>query len=153
MLGFHGVFVGVSSGAGGGVGAAVGVDDELSEALVLAWIDGVADDAEDVETGEDGFGELDVLRERDGAIVAAADWIGGCDDGTAGLEGCDDAGFGDGDGLLFHGLVDRGTILVIHLVEFVDETGTAVSENESATFQSPFARHGVSSNRSCKTDG
>ncbi len=38
-----------------------------------------------------------------------------------GLEGGDDAGLGDGDGLLLHGLVDGRAVLVVHLVKLVDQ--------------------------------
>ena len=41
--------------------------------------------------------------------------VGGGDDGAAGLQGGDDAGLGDGDALLLHGLVDAGPVLVVHL--------------------------------------
>lgn len=62
-VGVHAVFVGrggcLRLGAEGtahdGMGAAVGVDDEGGEALVFGGIDGVSDDAQDVETGEDGL--------------------------------------------------------------------------------------------------
>ena len=140
VFGLHGRGVGVGGVVvgGGGVGAGVGGDDEVGEALVVSRVNGVADDAEDVEAGEDGLGELDVLAERDGAVVAAADGVGGGDDGAAGLERRDDAGFGDGDGLLLHGFVDRGAVLVVHFVEFVDQAGAAVGEDEGAAFKRPF---------------
>ncbi len=152
VFGLHDVGVGVD-GIRGRMGAAVGIHDEIRQALVFGRIDGVADDAEDVEAGEDGFGEFDVLGERDGAVVAAADGVGGGDDGAAGLEGGDDAGFGDGDGLLFHGFVDGGAVLVVHLVELVDEAGALVGEDEGAAFERPFGREGVAAHAGGETDG
>lgn len=43
--------------------------------------------------------------------------VGRGNDGAASLQGGDDAGLGDGDALLLHGLVDAGSVLVIHLQE------------------------------------
>ena len=56
-----------------------------------------------------------VLGEGHGGVVASSDRVSGGDDGAAGLEGGDDAGLGDRDSLLLHGLVDTGPVLVIHL--------------------------------------
>ena len=111
---------------------------EVRQSFILFWVHGIADHAEDVEPREDGFGELDVLGKGDGAIVAPSDRIRGGDDGAAGLERSDDASFGDGDGLLFHGFVDGGAVLVVHLVELIDETGAPVCEHERTTFECPF---------------
>lgn len=55
----------------------------------------VADDAEDVETGENWVGEVDVLAEGLLGVVAAFYRVGGGDYGAAGVQGGDDAGFGD----------------------------------------------------------
>lgn len=41
--------------------------------------------------------------------------VGSSNDGTARLQGGDNAGLGDGNALLLHGLVDAGPILVVHL--------------------------------------
>ena len=129
------------------------INHEFRQALVFSRIDGVAYDAEDVEAREDGFGEFDVLGEGDSAIVAAADGIGGGDDGAARLEGGDDASFGDGDGLLFHGFVDGGAVLVVHFVEFVDQADAPVGEHEGPAFERPFAGEWVAAYAGGQTDG
>ena len=49
--------------------------------------------------------------------------VGRSDDSAAGLQRGDDASFGDGDALLFHGLVDAGPVLVIHLHNTQSITG------------------------------
>lgn len=41
--------------------------------------------------------------------------VGSSYDSAAGLQRGNDASLGDGDALLFHGLVDAGPVLVIHL--------------------------------------
>lgn len=43
--------------------------------------------------------------------------IGSSNNSAAGLQGRDNACFGDGNALLFHGFVDAGPILIIHLQE------------------------------------
>ena len=43
-----------------------------------------------------------------------------------------DAGLGDGDGLLLHGLVDGHLVLHVHLVELVDAAHAAVGQHQCA---------------------
>lgn len=73
----------------------MGGDDESGETFVDFRVDRIADDAEHVETREDGLGEFDILREWDSRVVAAADRVGGGDDRAAGLEGGYNAGLGN----------------------------------------------------------
>jgi hypothetical protein len=68
----------------------VRADNKLGEHLVLNGIDGIADDAEDVETRQNRLGELDVLLEGDGRVVPAADGVGCGDNGTTSLERSND---------------------------------------------------------------
>ena len=49
-----------------------------------------------------------------------------------------DTGFGDGNGLLLHRFVDRYSILVSHLVEFVDADHTAIGKHHGTAFQVEF---------------
>ena len=56
------------------VGSAVGLDDELRELLVAQSVGDVSDDAEDVEAGEDGVGEVDVVGEGAGGVWGGRGW-------------------------------------------------------------------------------
>lgn len=47
--------------------------------------------------------------------VLRTNGVRGSDDGASGLQRGDDAGFGDGDTLLLHGLVDTRPVCIIHL--------------------------------------
>ncbi len=47
------------------------------------------------------------------------DGVGGCDDGASGLQRGDNAGLGDGDTLLLHGLMDARPVSIIHLADRV----------------------------------
>ena len=42
--------------------------------------------------------------------------VGGCNHGTSGLQGGDDAGLADADGLLLHGLVDGGAVTLGEII-------------------------------------
>ena len=69
------------------------------------------------------------------------------------LKRCDDSSLGDGDALLFHGLVDACSVLVVHLVKLVDKTDTLVSKHKRATLQDPLARDGILGDRGSQTNG
>ncbi len=56
-----------------------------------------------------------IFREGERRVIAAANRIGSGNDWAASLQGSDNACLADGDALLFHGLVDAGTICIIHL--------------------------------------
>ena len=75
-------------------------------------VNDVPDDAEDVETGEDGLGEVDVLCEGHGGVVAAADRVGGRDDAAPRLQRSHDARLRHRDRLLLHRLVDGCAVLL-----------------------------------------
>lgn len=100
---------------------------EARKHLILNRVNRVFHDTKHVETRQNGLCQLDILLEWDGGIVSSTNRIGSGDDCTASLQGRNDTSFGDRDGLLFHGFVDGGSIGVIHLVEFVNETGALVS--------------------------
>ncbi len=55
-----------------------------------------------------------------GAVVSPEVWIGCSEDRGSGVEGGSDAGFGDGDGLLLHCLVDGCSVRLGHLVELIN---------------------------------
>ena len=129
------------------------VDHKLGQALVFSRVDGVADDTENVETRQNGLGELNILTERHGAVVAATDRVGSGHDGTASLQCCDNTSLRDGDGLLLHCFVNRCTVLVVHLVELIDQASTPVSKHKSTTLQSPFGSKRISPDTSSETDG
>jgi len=76
-----------------GVTSSVRTNDEVGQHLVDTRIRLILDDAKNVETRENGFGELDVLREGDCWVVASSDRIGSCDDSATSLKSCDDTGF------------------------------------------------------------
>lgn len=111
------------------------------------------------------------------------DGVGRSDDGASGLQRGDDAGFGDGDALLLHGLVDARPVCVVHLqdesavrrfsavgtfmiqeedseglrsshlIELIDQTHPAVGQHQRSGLQRPLAADWVSLDVSGQTDG
>ena len=102
---------------------------------VVGLIDAVENQVDEIETTEECWWEVDVLRHRQVRIVSATDWIGGGQDTGSGVQRRDDSRFGDGDGLLLHDFVQDRAGRIIHLVEFVDAADTAVGEDEGARFE------------------
>lgn len=64
-----------------------------------------------------------------------------------------DTGFGDGDGLLFHGFVDGDLIRDVHLVELVNGADAIVREHEGPGFYGEFARFFVFDDGGGETGG
>ena len=98
----------------------VRVDHKGSKGIIHFLVDLILDDREDVKTREDGLGEIDIISEVQGIVVVAFQGVGSSNNGAASLEGGHNTCLGDVDALLLHGLVNGGTILVIHLVELID---------------------------------
>lgn len=126
--------------------------DVAAEFFVAFAGGGVEDEVEDVEAGEEGGGEVDVLHGGDFGVVAAVERVGCGEDGGAGVERGGDAGFGDGDGLLLHDFVDGGSVGVVHLVELVDAADAVVGEDEGAALEDHFVGDGVAHDSGCEPD-
>lgn len=47
--------------------------------------------------------------------MVRTDWVRSSDYGASGLQGCYNAGFGDGNTLLFHGFMNTSAVLIVHL--------------------------------------
>ena len=107
----------------------------LGDGLVAVPVVGVADDEDEIETGQNGRLEVDVLARCFEVVVSAEDRVGGGQNTRASVEDCGDTGLGDGDGLLLHLLLDGYTIFVTHLVEFVNANSTAISKHHGTAFK------------------
>ena len=134
-------------GGHGVVAEPMDVDNVLGEMAVDGFVAFVKDDEEEIEAAHDGRAHVDVGPERGFAVVAPADGVGGREDAGARVERGLDAGFGDGDGLLFHGFVDGDLVANVHLVEFVDGADAIVREHERPRFDGEFTRFFVFDHR------
>ena len=68
--------------------------------------------------------------ERLGSVIASSNRVGCSKDRCACIECCLDARLGDGDGLLFHGLVDGRLVMLLHLIKLINTTHTLEGEGE-----------------------
>ena len=128
------------------------VDHKFCESFVLAWLHGVSDDDQNVETGENGFREFDILTEWYCSIISAANGIGRRHDSAPSLQGRNNTSFADGDGLLLHSFVDTGSILIIHLVKLIDQAGSPVRKHESTTFKRPLRSQRIAAYGCCQAN-
>lgn len=80
----------------------VHVGDVLGQAQVSVSVGLVLDQPQQVETGEQGGRQLDVLLDALAWVVAAVRGVGGGQDGAAGVQGGHDPGLGE-DGYGEHG--------------------------------------------------
>lgn len=85
--------------------------------LYLNLVDGVSDNTQHIKARHDGFRQVHVLCKGQGGVVSPTDWVTGSNDGASGLQGRDNAGFGDGNALLLHGFVDTSPVCIIHLMD------------------------------------
>mmetsp|Transcript_87559 Transcript_87559/g.283480 ORF Transcript_87559/g.283480 Transcript_87559/m.283480 type:complete len:505 (-) Transcript_87559:852-2366(-) len=134
------------------VRADVAADDVVRKPLVLHRVRLISQDTKDVEAAEDGIRKVHVLGEGALGVVPPLGGVGHRNDGTPRLQCGDDAGLGDGDRLLFHGLMDGRAVLVVHLVELVDETDAFVGQDHGATLEAPVSVL-VAADSSCQPDG
>lgn len=73
----------------------------LSQPPIDVLVNLVEHKVQQVETGDQRRGQVDITRDGHIDIVFGPNRVGGCKDRGTGVEGGDDACFGDGDGLLF----------------------------------------------------
>ena len=91
--------------------------------------------------------------ERLGSVIASSNGVGCSKDRCACIECCLDARLGDGDSLLFHGLVDGRLVMLVHLVKLIDtahtlgeggpERGEGEGEGEGGRYNIKLYRAGL----------
>merc|ERR1712020_886080 len=96
-----------------------------------------------VEPGENGGHEVYVLLSL-GVVPSAKDAVCSRQDGTPAVKGSGDASFGNGDGLLLHGLMDRHPVVLAHLVELIDAHHPTIGQNHGASLKDKGATGRIS---------
>mmetsp|Transcript_380 Transcript_380/g.772 ORF Transcript_380/g.772 Transcript_380/m.772 type:complete len:235 (-) Transcript_380:1318-2022(-) len=127
-------------------------ENVLRELDVILLGDVVQEEKLQIEAGQKRSGQVHVLHGRPRRVVPAKLRVGRRKDRSARIQGRGDTCLRDGDGLLFHHFVDCRTIVLLHLVEFIDATDAAVRQNQSAAFQMHFIRLLVAHYRCGETD-
>ena len=64
----------------------VALDDESCKAFILVWINSVLYDTKNVETRQNRFCKVDILRKCKRRVVSPSNWIGCSNNGTAAKE-------------------------------------------------------------------
>ena len=127
------------------------VDHEGSQSVIVVLADLVLNHCEQVESGEDGSGQVNVVIEVEGHVIGSFERVCGCDHTASGLETGVDTCFRNGDCLLFHGLVDGGSVLIVHLVKLIDQADSFVSQNQSTCLKRPLLSDRISVHSSSQT--
>lgn len=123
----------------------------LRQSSITHLIDLVQDEIEEVESRNERRWEINVSRNGQFGIVSRVDRVGSCQDRRPGVEGGDDPGLGNRDGLLLlpivsiftcrrrdrmgtcHDFVQDRSGGIRHLVKFIDTADTTIRENEGTT--------------------
>lgn len=125
------------------------VDNVHRELLIRLATTLVQNDEEEVESTHDGSAHGNIGAQRDLAVVSSPNRVG-CSKNTRACVECGlDTGFGYGDCLLFHSLVDCHLIRDVHLVELVNGANPVVRKHEGSSFDSKLASLFVLDDRSC----
>jgi hypothetical protein len=98
----------------------------------------VTNKKDQIESGKNGGHQINVFGRRFEIVVSTKDWIGGCQDRCSAVQHRGDSSLCHTNGLLFHGFMNRYTILWSHLVKLVDAYNTAVTQNHGPSLQVPF---------------
>ena len=77
--------------------------------------------------------QLYVIHHCESLVPLGHAWVCGGEDGGACVEGADDSGLGDGEGLLLHDLMEDGTCAVRHLVKLVDAADAVIAQHQRSS--------------------
>ncbi|EDK39765.2 hypothetical protein PGUG_03864 [Meyerozyma guilliermondii ATCC 6260] len=73
------------------------------------------------------------------AIVASSHRICSCQNRSSGIQRSVDSCLGDGNGSLFHGLVDRNSVADIHFVKLINGTDAVIGQHERSGLNGVFS--------------
>lgn len=100
----------------------------------------VQDQVNQVKSGEERGWQLDVLDDGEFGVILGMDRVSSGQDRGSGVQGANDTGFGNGDGLLLHGFVKNHTSVIIHFIELINAADTAIGKHQSTTFKYKLTR-------------
>ena len=129
------------------------IHDMLSDMQIDALITLVQNHEEQVESRHDRCTHRHIRSKAHLPVVPPTNRVGRGEDRSSRVESGLDTCFRDGDGLLFHRLVNGDLIRDIHFVEFIDGADPVVREHQCTRFDSEFARFFVLHDRGCQTGG
>jgi len=121
-------------------------------ALVRLLVDAVEDEIHQVETGEKGGGEIDILGNGKVGVISTADRVGRRENARPGVERGDDSSLGHRHGLLLHDFVQDRARGIVHLVKLIDAAHATIGEDEGARLENQLSRFGVARHVRRETD-
>ena len=83
---------------------------------VCGVVDLVQHQVDEVKPGHQARGQLDIVNDADAWVVAAAHWVGACQDTSPGVQGSNDAGLGHRHCLLLHHLMQLHKYTIVSQV-------------------------------------
>eukprot|EP00051_Salpingoeca_urceolata_P023230 m.391278 g.391278 ORF g.391278 m.391278 type:complete len:772 (-) comp20080_c0_seq16:573-2888(-) len=119
--------------------------------LIPLFVVFVLDDEDEIETREDGTLKLNVLIGGLGVVPATKHRVGGSKYRGPRVERGGNSGLSNGNGLLFHGFVNRHAVSLSHLVEFVNANHTTIGKHHCTAFEIKLARRSVANDRRSET--
>ena len=125
---------------------------ESCKGVIVVFIDFVFDHCQKVESGQNGCCKVDIVVKIECDVVRAFEWICCCNDTASRLETGVDACLGNTDCLLLHGLVNGGSILVIHFIKLINKTNSLISQDQCSSLKCPFLSDWISMHSSSQTD-
>ncbi len=128
------------------------VADVLGHEFVLDFVGLVEEKEEEIETGEEGVGEVDVLVEGCGFVVAAVSWIGSCKNTGPSIQRRRYPCLRNTYRLLLHHLMYRGSIILLHLVKLVNTANAHIRHHQRTSFQRYLPSHRILQYSSSKTN-
>jgi hypothetical protein len=109
--------------------------DSLAHFAVNVFSLFIQNNEEKVESAEERVREADILCWWKVTLVLAVDGVGGGDHTASGIQGAVDACFRDRNSLLLHDFVHCNSVNIVHLVKFVYQQHTSVSQYHSSCFE------------------
>ena len=126
--------------------------DKSGKLSIFTVLDFIFQDTKDIKTRKNGISEINIIHEGLLTVITTFDRIGSSNNCTTSLKSSHNTSFWNRNTLLFHSFMNRGSILLIHLVKLINQTDSLVSKNHSSTFQSPFSCARISMNTGGETN-
>ena len=126
--------------------------DSLSNSSIIIWFLLIKHDEEEIESGQQGVWQSNVLSDRLISGILTVNWVRGRNDTASGIKSCMNTSFGNSDGLLFHNLMDSNSISIVHLIKLIDTDNTSISKDHCTGFKMSLARILVNTNSCSETD-
>ena len=108
--------------------------DKSGKLSIFTVLDFIFQDTKDIETRKNGISEINIIHEGLLTVITTFDRIGSSNNCTTSLKSSNNTSLWDRNTLLFHSLMNRGSVLLVHFIKLIDQTDSFISKNHSSTF-------------------